>query len=914
MNKKFLSAILFGALMVTSTGTFVSCKDYDDDIDNLQEQIDKLATKEDMEAKLSQMQTAIDAAKSTAADALKKAEAAGNADEIAALKERISKLEKATIDVEALKKELKDAVNEEVSQFRDEMNKLIKKVTDLVGNISDIVTDVELVLTDGVDGATKLNIMTVTQKENEFGPNKEVKFTKDAQTNFGGKLVVRVSPTNAVLTADMISFINSNGQDLSNLITVGTPKKYEGGLLAKATAETGLWEIPYNWKTYTEADFKAAAYVDGTKGASEGNKILYAVAVDNTLATLEEARTVVSGYDLNMNVVEFEGSNELYFTAGGEKVTDLINRYGTPKNDKKWSGGAGVDVTKNTADDADDSRTTNKEYLSVKVGTPFDVVLKDKDGKDLANTIKPYRFYVTLDKDYAETASEPSEINAWNNYAKNTTGLNVLDTDGKVTISINDATAEGDIIGYRVYAVNYDGTLVDPDGKAFYVYVGTSTVASADLTLTSEIKTPYDWTKVNSVSKAEFSTASWARAKGGKYSIVITDPTQKNADVTITTGITYDMFTFYDKDNKEISNFLGTSTLIDDAKITAAKKVTLDGVDPAKLRDGVKYTATITAKNTAGATVATGVITFTKKLLEFPTTKVYPYTEALISNVLYVYPTAKKDKDNKAIGEFEMKNVWHGVSEEGDWKQSQFKQVDFTQVLTDAQKTAQGKGQYPSITYAPATSTVTINAKLVDPNNLDANKPLSTFYLKELPMVVTYNYGNISLPYNEKTATWATVAEAWKPEGTKFNIVFRNYAADCTINWDGEAPTLYYPGAEQKKDSIALSKLIVKDWYKNNVDLSKDTPYFDKTSVKVTLLTGENEVVDEYYEAKIKAAATYGTGNTAKKVPAQIIFTSQVNKAQGNPVPTKIKVVIVDKFGYEVSKVVAPFTMKFQKD
>ena len=41
MNKKFLSAILFGALMVTSTGTFVSCKDYDDDIENLQTQIDK---------------------------------------------------------------------------------------------------------------------------------------------------------------------------------------------------------------------------------------------------------------------------------------------------------------------------------------------------------------------------------------------------------------------------------------------------------------------------------------------------------------------------------------------------------------------------------------------------------------------------------------------------------------------------------------------------------------------------------------------------------------------------------------------------------------------------------------------------------------------------------------------------------
>ena len=39
MNKKFLSAILFGALMVTSTGTFVSCKDYDGDIEELQTQI-----------------------------------------------------------------------------------------------------------------------------------------------------------------------------------------------------------------------------------------------------------------------------------------------------------------------------------------------------------------------------------------------------------------------------------------------------------------------------------------------------------------------------------------------------------------------------------------------------------------------------------------------------------------------------------------------------------------------------------------------------------------------------------------------------------------------------------------------------------------------------------------------------------
>ena len=43
MRKKYLSALLFGALLFASAGTFTSCKDYDDDINNLQEQIDQVA-------------------------------------------------------------------------------------------------------------------------------------------------------------------------------------------------------------------------------------------------------------------------------------------------------------------------------------------------------------------------------------------------------------------------------------------------------------------------------------------------------------------------------------------------------------------------------------------------------------------------------------------------------------------------------------------------------------------------------------------------------------------------------------------------------------------------------------------------------------------------------------------------------
>lgn len=57
MKKKYLSALLFGALLFASAGTFTSCKDYDDDIDNLQSQVD------DIKADLDDLQAQINAGK-----------------------------------------------------------------------------------------------------------------------------------------------------------------------------------------------------------------------------------------------------------------------------------------------------------------------------------------------------------------------------------------------------------------------------------------------------------------------------------------------------------------------------------------------------------------------------------------------------------------------------------------------------------------------------------------------------------------------------------------------------------------------------------------------------------------------------------------------------------------------------------
>ena len=62
MNKKYLSVVLFGALLAASAGTFTSCKDYDDDIKGLQEQIDKSgSTITDLQTQLTTLKAAAEA-------------------------------------------------------------------------------------------------------------------------------------------------------------------------------------------------------------------------------------------------------------------------------------------------------------------------------------------------------------------------------------------------------------------------------------------------------------------------------------------------------------------------------------------------------------------------------------------------------------------------------------------------------------------------------------------------------------------------------------------------------------------------------------------------------------------------------------------------------------------------------------
>ncbi|MBO4892352.1 MAG: hypothetical protein J5502_07050 [Prevotella sp.] len=85
-------------------------------------------------------------------------------------------------------------------------------------------------------------------------------------------------------------------------------------------------------------------------------------------------------------------------------------------------------------------------------------------------------WYITYDFEANAVESSPSEWEAWKSYKDGISGLYEMTAAAKpIKLRINKETAFEDVIGFRIWAVNYDGSLGDPDGRAFYVKVGDST-------------------------------------------------------------------------------------------------------------------------------------------------------------------------------------------------------------------------------------------------------------------------------------------------------------------------------------------------------------------------------------------------------------------------------------------------------
>lgn len=380
------------------------------------------------------------------------------------------------------------------------------QLKDIIGQYSTMVTDVQLfefALPNRTGFDRTLNFAQVEELDNVFPAegvaDGKFTFTKGNYHIGEDSLLVRVSPVDAELTKSNVSLLNSQGKELDDLVEVTDVHRYNKLLLgntraADNDAKSGLWVVKFKAKEVGEK-FKAA--VEAKDENDKTCSVLYSVAVKNTYnntsdkAEDNKTRRVTSEYAVDLNT--YKAQHVWDFSVNGISVANIHNRWsGTEAGNSTlgipeyvWKNEAATTVITENADpdkinavnrpagwnDAAKDNRQPSTILAVEKGKNITI---DFTNTNIAKNVKG--FYVTLDEKFAQE-SAPSELNAWNSYTYENVGykgkLAKLFTGNKGTIKIQDmGNVKGDVIGFRVYAVNYDGTLTDPDGRAFYVAVG----------------------------------------------------------------------------------------------------------------------------------------------------------------------------------------------------------------------------------------------------------------------------------------------------------------------------------------------------------------------------------------------------------------------------------------------------------
>ena len=407
----------------------------------------------------------------------------------------------------AIELALKGDDSDKLPGLKAQIEAIEKNLKDIIGEYTTMVTSVELVAS--FSGASDLGqnlilgrsinldmIHGLVAESSIFGDEvsdkieNPVSYEKGQDVKDDNSIIVRINPVNAELTKNTkIVLLNSKGESLEDYVTVGEPSKYTDLITSRAASvSTGLWKLPVHVaKGVSKEDFAKAVT------AENGKTILYAVAVKNT-ETQKDAqdRYVVSTYDVKPSYTDFVANKDFTFNVDGTPVSDIHNRWtgseiwGENATDKsnenpelKWNTNGPAtapvyktegDVNKNVENSGADARFSNP-LLQVEVGKKFTISnVAALTGTTTTNAADYY--YVVLDKKNA-IESGVSEINAWNSY--DITGLNKTVKAGEdLDLVINSKSANTDVIGFRVYAVNRDGKLLDPDGKAFYVIVGNA--------------------------------------------------------------------------------------------------------------------------------------------------------------------------------------------------------------------------------------------------------------------------------------------------------------------------------------------------------------------------------------------------------------------------------------------------------
>ena len=851
---------------------------------------------------------------------------------------------------------LKDLENLQAGELTDEMiDKISAQITEEISDkltlLSDAlgkkVTHVSLVMgNDEISGYKALKLVSAEAVRTwTFGENfpGAISFTKGDKETFEDCFYLRVSPVNANLTLDNIKLVNSELKDLKGLVDIKSIEPYKELLTSRAVSENGLWKVTVKLvDNYDEEAYKEAA-TTFDKDGNPDKDILYAVMVGDSQT---DERQVVSEYGLTLSQDDKKLESTLQYKVGDTNVDKILNRWdgdgSTPTEnggtvtyeEKGWIPSMNIDNEIvnapyaepiwedddiNVQVDEGDARRDH-EAFGVKAGEPFTVsLLEEVNDKAYAANIRG--FYVTLDEACA-VESAPSELNAWKSY--NIQGLNTVTEESSIELTV-PAIANGDYIGFRVYAVNYDGSLVDPDGRAFYVYVGEVAETAANLTLVSDAEVPNKVTLMKSSAKDDFSAINWGRADYLDYTITDAegnDVTEKLKDIINLSNVV-----FYDKDGKEINVQSSEDKIQGEdfelvinnglAAISGTTAVGLANVDvdnnPAhaySLIDGMTYKMTIVARNSTSGIVARGEINFTKQLPAFPSS-IYAYTGQIVNGNLKVYPEAA---NNKANAVYDMPSSFHGLTANDQTGVQTLANITIEEVADPGKNT---------LTYNTANSQLSSAAALV--------KPGSDNFGKKFPMNITYDWGTISYKWNNNTKAyeWGNHKPSYSPA---FTVEFGNYVYDCEFSMS--TISINYPGAEGQTTYFKVNTITVEDWYGAKIELtkiggtdtnSKEVRYFDvieeaaegrdAVPFKVEFLTGANfDRVDEYFTFAGIENYNFGTAQKPDNVKAFKIVANKSVSATGEPVETKIRLTFKDKFGNEIEHVVdGSFMMNFQQ-
>ncbi|KAA6342819.1 hypothetical protein EZS27_009456 [termite gut metagenome] len=302
-------------------------------------------------------------------------------------------------------------------------------------------------------------------------------------------IYVQVTPATVPLDKlkDKISLINSKGEDAIKdyIIVKDVEVAKDYVVTTRADFTTGIFKVTLALNpSFTGTAAQKEAF---DKIVRKGGKDLrFALAVENTVSTTaSESRYVLTDFAIPLDadadpasgsVYSVKSTQEIGFTFGGTPVAELHNAYlenNTSTHELVWKG---------TTASSNTNPAANTEPAGVNDGRYAKAIKNIELGKAYELEItapalgKVWGYYLGFDTQNANNSLWTNDI------LTPTVGtLYELSTNPSVTITLSDPKLQGAEIGLRVYLVNYDGTLVDPDGRAFYVRVNRTVSEGASL-------------------------------------------------------------------------------------------------------------------------------------------------------------------------------------------------------------------------------------------------------------------------------------------------------------------------------------------------------------------------------------------------------------------------------------------------